>query len=93
MDKLNQHLNLIRQHGTAEQLEETHLLFQELVAGVNKDIKPLSKTEKVEIRNWVEFLEALQPELEDPQLEMLESFLEYQAKEIISRRERDITLI
>lgn len=93
MDSLTRNLNLIRLQGTAEQLEETRITLLELRKEIKEKTPPHLSTIQLDNANWFDWLDAMKPLLNDHQLKLLSDFLDQLAKEISSRRERDITLI
>ncbi|QPJ60766.1 MAG: hypothetical protein G3M70_02220 [Candidatus Nitronauta litoralis] len=93
MDPIKRNLNLIRLQGTAEQLEETRLLFLELMNESNEEPNSgISPTNNIDGK-WLDQLDEIMVKLNEHQINLLEDFLEQLANEITSSRERDITLI
>lgn len=93
MASIKRNLNIIRLYGTKEQMEETRLLFLELLEEKDGEAHPEISPPQNAGEFWPDLLEDINARLNDRQIKLLEEFLEEMAKEVTSSRERDITLI
>ncbi len=93
MVSINRNLNFIRLQGTAEQLEEIHLLFLELMNEVGEEGNSGMSPPQITNDTWLDWFNKNIVKLDDHQIKLFDDFLEALVKEITSSRERDITLI
>ncbi len=93
MESIRKNLDVIQLHGTAEEIEEVRLVILELAEETGAGFPEDKKHGQLMNASSMEWIVEMSREWTEEQENLLKAFLEQQVQEIISRRERDITLI